>query len=238
MFVAVNKGVGTGLRIAYWLSILAIVIALVLIIVSVYCLYKQYYKTGLGLFVTSLLMSGGAFYTIHRVNMPTGEYIKDAYNRRGAKLFGKIGQGEFDGETVMDVKYDDGCGCNGGKEEDFDEDINELDYIESSDDEAENLPDSTTSSRGKKVRFGSCDEICDNLKSILTKLNINHDLEDETETEKILDYIMKNIDNILESYRKLDLDGKKEIDELLDILDTESSDIKDKIKNLKDKLSI
>jgi hypothetical protein len=115
--------VNTAIKIGWWVSIIAIIIALILIIVSMIEFSKKNNSYGTGLLITGGILGclGGVGY--HYTSKNLTSIISST-------IFGK---GE---ETVKDVC--DEC-CVGGKDyEEFSDEINELDYVESSDENDEN----------------------------------------------------------------------------------------------------
>lgn len=133
----------SAVRIGWWVALLAVVIALILIIISMTYFTKGNSSTGTGYLIAGsvigILGGWGMWYTNEGLG---GILVSRAKNGTAGKFLKKIGLGEydFDGETVKDMNEPDcGCSVDGGREyEEFDEDINEMDYVESSDDEEEN----------------------------------------------------------------------------------------------------
>ena len=128
-----------------WLIAYAVIIliAIILIIIGIVYLSNNNYGKGFGYFIPGLVLGGTGGYLMYQLreaNNPIN-IAKNAANSV-ASIFGR-GEDEidYDGCTVADVNEED-CGCTtrgafeGGEQ--YDEDLNELDYLESSDEEGEN----------------------------------------------------------------------------------------------------
>lgn len=272
-YIPQTRALNTGVRIAWWVCLLAIIIAIILIIISIYEFSQGNTGAGWGLMITGGILGGVGGFGMQYTNRGLGGIlVSRAEDSPAARLFKKImGKGEesnFEGDTVVDAgEYSggaDGCGCHsssGGREfEEFDEDINELDYIESSDDEEENPfedeeptekeekkqhPKPKHKKKGKKVHFKGGDELSDSLAKIIDILaeesaDEMKEIQDilnasaDADLGEVLDNLMNKMDVISAAYKKLDSDKKGEVDILLDLLPSQSDDeFREKIEEFK-----
>lgn len=128
---AANKAV----VITWWVSIFAIIIALLLIIISFVMFSKDNTSAGTGLLITGAILGSIAGFTFHYTNRSFDEIVYERAKQGPAgqvlkTIFGK------DEETVKD------CGCKGADDDKdnllAESELDELDYLESSDEELQN----------------------------------------------------------------------------------------------------
>jgi len=257
-YIPQAKTASTAIRITWWVCVFALVIALILIIVSFYSYVKGSTSTGTGLLITGGVIGAISSFGIWYTNRGFGGIAVARFqNSPVGKL--ALGQGEtFDGETVQDVQDEGGCGCSGGKDEkstenegyeEFNEDINELDYIESSDEEAENPPDheqnvmENKKSKKKHIAFES-DKINHSLEKILSSLkNSNNSLikfakniKEEKDLSKNLDYVIDELGSLNTAYKNLDISEKEKVDKLLDKFESKDDEVKLKLEMIRDRI--
>lgn len=194
MAFVIPQAIGKGLKIGYWLSVIGVVIALLLILISIIVWVKG--ESGTGWFISGLVIGSIASYGVYKTNVSTFDYMYGRFQSGPAmKTFnaikGMIGRGE-----------------------DLDNDINEEDYIESSDDDAINPIKNHGS---KKVRFNGAADTKDNMASLIAQLEL-HDLinnEDEVSIADVCKYIENNLEKVKKSYDSLPAEKHNETEQLL-----------------------
>jgi hypothetical protein len=231
----------------WWVCLFAVIIALILIIVSISYYVKGNSSAGLGFLITGGILGGAGGFGMWYTNQGLGGILVSRMKQLGIKGRGEY---EFDGETVTDVPKSN-CSTTGGREyEEFDEDINELDYLEESDEDEENpfeeeneaeaekevekkeiekLQKPRNKKKSKKVSFKKTvgkeeDTTIDHLKSILELLGAENLFESkDVEIDDLLDKIQEQIQSLNAAYKKLDSDKKGEVDNLLNFLNETSN---------------
>ena len=186
-------------KLVWWVTVFAILIALVLIIMSIYSYAKGNKSAG-----TGLLITGGILGLIAApINYYSGRSLDSILleqSKGGRFLKNILGKGEEFDETVVNVGGDCGCTTRGGDPEEFDEDVNELDYVESSDEDDENPYEDNKSETNESEIDES--ENMDKFHEILKKV----------ETEKLSESDMQLLSEL---YKKLNEVDKKIADDLL-----------------------
>lgn len=127
-----------AVKITWWVSVLAIIIALILIIISIVLFSKGSNGAGFGLLITGIVIGGIAGYTYKYTNRSLDDIALENIQKGPAgqllnKVFGK-GDSEDDLETVvsMDIQKKGGCPCGGDDEsESFNDEIDETKFLES-----------------------------------------------------------------------------------------------------------
>jgi len=128
-----------------------------------------------------------------------------------------------------------------GAYEEFDKEINELDFLETEEEASSKVKTANkvkTSNKGKnkKVRFKGGAEMQGILKSVVETLNENGEIAEvydnlvknpDEEIENVLISLNNNKDNIKNAYNNLESEKKHEIDEMLEFLEN------DKVEELK-----
>jgi hypothetical protein len=94
------QAVDKGLRLAYWSSIIAILICLILIIISFVKFKNKNTKTGWTLLIIGGLGLGLSSFAFHKSNLSTSSYLYQQ-GRRTLGM-GEDEEPEFDGDTVVD----------------------------------------------------------------------------------------------------------------------------------------
>ena len=203
-------------KIVWWVSLFAIIIAILLIIMSIYLYAKGNKSAGTGLLITGGIIGVIAGSANYYTGKSTDDIIMDRVRSGPAgKLLQSVsnvfGKGEDFEETVVDS--DCGCATKGGDSEEFEEDVNELDFVESSDEDDENPYDDTAEDN---INVDSENKSVDEIKELLEK----------SESQELSE---SDIQIIVELYKKLNESNKKIVD---DLMDKHSSPDINKIKSM------
>lgn len=226
-----------GINTAYYLSIVAIIIAIILVIVAFSMFIKGSNGWGIGLLIT-----GGIFGLVGG--------IVYSYTRNGLSGFlpGKLGRGEeyyFDEDPIQNVSGGDpdeittsSCGCTGGDSVnveggDIDNNINELDYLESSDEEDENpIDENDTYDQEDDQEDDDKKENEKKKKKPFIKSNKSHKKNKKGGEDDIFDSLMKLSKMLLDEEDMKDID----FDNITEYSNEELTELVGKILNKADKM--
>lgn len=205
MVLAAYTGFNEGVKIGWYLSLVGIVVALLLIIISLVMFVKKKSGWGVGLLITGAVAGGISKYWYDKLNKPAYNILLDNAFDGIKSITGR--HEEFDGDTIINVSDDCGCG--------MDSDINEIDggnedinYINN---------DIPLFKGGSDTQY---------LKKILEVINDDdlHQLSLKAKSDsEYLDMFYDNLDNIKSHYDKLDEENKSTINNYLNILDTDNN---------------
>lgn len=187
-------------------SIIGIIVALIIVFIAIYLFTKK--DT---VWAESLILLGGLI-----------GGISTYYYKKASKSTMELLEEKIPGEPQEESKT--------GSDEDFDENIDELDYVEDSDEEEENPNEEQETS--DEVRI--INDILDTLIASSDEERKKDKIKELKRTivdmnlENIIDTLMVNIDLLKEAYEKASSDDKKIVQDSLNLFD--SIDIK-KFKN-------
>jgi|ERR1700678_1846742 len=196
------EGFDKGVKMGYYVSVIGIIIALILIIISISLFVKQSTKWGIALMAIGLTTGGIAGYWFNRLNKSTVSILAEQ-NPLARRVLGE-GEINFDGDTVINV--DDNCNCN------YDNIVDEYDGSKSlkkgRDEPAELADDSQNILRVIEI-----------LKKDDIELNELYDkLVDTTDIDVLIDLIITKLDQLKSAYDNLDDSDKDLVKQRLDSL--------------------
>jgi hypothetical protein len=232
--VRVGSKVYTAIK---WISLLAIIIAIILIIMSVvrvtesnYSSAKLFFGFGLGM----LIIFGYTHYRTRKGFVgDVGSRVADAAKLgfSAAKGVANLGIGAAKSigrkilpESLVGERKDNIKGAY----ENFDQEINELDFLET---EEEVKKEPVKIKKDKKVTFKGADELSGAVKSLVETLNENGELSElqdiivknpDEPVEEMLKRLLEHKEKIAEIYQNADPQRKHEIDELIEFTDLKS----------------
>src|SRR5271168_2464278 len=125
--IAMYEGIDEGVKIGWYLSIVGIVVALILIIISLTMFTKKSNGWGITLMVLSAGVGGASIYSFRKFGKGTPALLANEFNKNLQTITAAVkgsAEDEFDGDVVLNMS--NGCGCVEGGDY-----VDDLNYIES-----------------------------------------------------------------------------------------------------------
>ena len=227
-------------RAFYWGSIVAIIIALILVLVA----YWTWSSSGVGAFVVLVfagLIGGAGYFVYKQTNMSTSEMIR----RNVSRAFGR---GEASAE---------GCGCKtptGGEEFD-DADVNELELLETEPSISRSSTHKRSSKQAskqagkQKKRGGSSAELSGSVKTLVETLNDananafgsiygEYVANPDMDVNIVMERLLERSEDVVRTYESASKDAKASIKGLVDMVAQHDDDPESPWKKLTDRLVV